>query len=104
MVQGHVDGTGELISTTREGNAYRMRFGFPRELGRYIAMKGSICVDGISLTIAVLGESNFDVQIVPHTWTHTNLQAAAVFKRRETIPERREAWTSCDRISARLST
>src|SRR5438552_3812555 len=56
MVQGHVDGTGELVSVVPEGNAYRMRFGFARELGRYIAMKGSITVDGISLTVAGLGD------------------------------------------------
>lgn len=74
MVQGHVDGTGELISTAPEGNAYRMRFRFPRELGRYIAMKGSITVDGISLTVAGLGADWFEVAIIPHTWRETNLR------------------------------
>lgn len=73
MVQGHVDGTGELLSTTPEGNAYRMRFGFPAGLGRYIAMKGSITVDGISLTVAGLGEDWFEVAIIPHTWRETSL-------------------------------
>ena len=73
MVQGHVDGTGELITVTPEGNAYRMRFGFPRELGSYIAMKGSITVDGISLTIAGLGDDWFEVAIIPHTWRETIL-------------------------------
>ena len=73
MVQGHVDGTGELLSTTPEGNAYRMRFKFARELGRYIAMKGSITVDGISLTVAGLGNDWFEVAIIPHTWRETTL-------------------------------
>src|SRR5437764_1797334 len=73
MVQGHVDGTGELVSTTREGNAHRMRFRFPRELGRYIAMKGSICVDGISLTVAALSDDWFEVAVIPHTWRETTL-------------------------------
>ena len=73
MVQGHVDGTGELINVTPEGNAYRMRFGFPRGLGRYIAMKGSITVDGISLTVAGLGDDWFEVAIIPHTWRETIL-------------------------------
>ncbi|HYV03831.1 MAG TPA: riboflavin synthase [Blastocatellia bacterium] len=73
MVQGHVDGTGELLSVEPEGNAYRMRFGFPRELGRYIAMKGSITVDGISLTVAGLGDDWFEVAIIPHTWRETIL-------------------------------
>jgi riboflavin synthase len=74
MVQGHVDGTGELLSVTPEGNAYRMRFGFPPELGRYIAMKGSITVDGISLTVAGLGDDWFEVAIIPHTWRETRLR------------------------------
>ncbi|MEK6410829.1 MAG: riboflavin synthase [Acidobacteriota bacterium] len=73
MVQGHVDGTAELISVTPEGNAYRMRFKFARELGRYIAMKGSITVDGISLTVAGLGDDWFEVAIIPHTWRETSL-------------------------------
>jgi len=73
MVQGHVDGTGELINVTPEGFAYRMRFGFPRALGRYIAMKGSITVDGISLTVAGLGDDWFEVAIIPHTWRETIL-------------------------------
>jgi len=73
MVQGHVDGTGELVSVVPEGNAYRMRFGFARELGRYIAMKGSITVDGISLTVAGLGDDWFEVAIIPHTWRETSL-------------------------------
>ena len=73
MVQGHVDGTGELVSVVPEGNAYRMRFRFTRELGRYIAMKGSITVDGISLTVAGLGDDWFEVAIIPHTWRETSL-------------------------------
>lgn len=73
MVQGHVDGTGDLLSVTPEGNAYRMRFGFPAELGRYIAMKGSITVDGISLTVAGLAGDWFEVAIIPHTWRETTL-------------------------------
>ena len=73
MVHGHVVGTGELLAVTPEGNAYRMRFGFPRELGRYIAMKGSITVDGISLTVAGLGDEWFEVAIIPHTWRETIL-------------------------------
>lgn len=73
MVQGHVDGTARLVSVTPEGNSYRMRFRFPRELGHYIAMKGSITVDGISLTVAGLGDDWFEVAIIPHTWRETTL-------------------------------
>src|SRR5215831_6724241 len=74
MVQGHVDGVAELRSVTAEGNAYRMGFRFPTDLGRYIAMKGSITVDGISLTVAGLGEDWFEVAIIPHTWRETTLR------------------------------
>ena len=73
MVQGHVDGTAEFLSASSEGNAYRMRFRFPPDLGRYIAMKGSITVDGISLTVAALGPDWFEVVIIPHTWRETTL-------------------------------
>lgn len=73
MVQGHIDGTGDLVSSTPEGNAYRMRFRVPKELMRYIAMKGSITVDGISLTVAGLGSDWFEVAVIPHTWRETTL-------------------------------
>ena len=75
MVQGHVDGTAEMVSVSPEGNAYRLRFGFPKGLGRYIAMKGSITVDGISLTVAGLGDDWFEVAIIPHTWRETTLSS-----------------------------
>src|ERR1041384_1647152 len=73
MVQGHVDGAGALVKVVPEGNAYRMRFEVPSELSRYIAMKGSITVDGISLTVAGLGDDWFEVAIIPHTWRETIL-------------------------------
>ncbi|HMG32509.1 MAG TPA: riboflavin synthase [Blastocatellia bacterium] len=73
MVQGHVDGTAEFISSTAEGISQRMRFSFSKELGRYIAMKGSIAVDGISLTVAGLGDNWFEVVIIPHTLRETTL-------------------------------
>jgi riboflavin synthase len=73
MVQGHIDGTGALVSSVPEGNAYRMRFRAPNDLMRYIAMKGSITVDGISLTVAGLGQDWFEVAVIPHTWRETTL-------------------------------
>ena len=74
MVQGHVDGTGELVFVKQEGNAYRMRFEYERALGRYVAMKGSVTVDGISLTVAGLGDDWFEVAVIPHTWRETTLR------------------------------
>jgi riboflavin synthase len=72
MVQGHIDGTGKVSSIQPEGNAYRVRVTFPHDLGRYIAMKGSIAVDGISLTVAAMGDPDwFEVAIIPHSWQNT---------------------------------
>lgn len=73
IVQGHVDGTARLVAARSEGNARRMRFRVPRELMRYVAIKGSIAVDGISLTVSGLDEDWFEVVIIPYTWRETNL-------------------------------
>ena len=73
MVQGHIDGTGEFTWSKHEGNSRRMRFQFKHELARYIAMKGSIAIDGIALTVAGLGENWLEAVIVPHTWDETTL-------------------------------
>ena len=75
IVQGHVDGTGELISKQPSGDGVVIRFGYPAELGRYICMKGSIAVEGISLTVSGLGDGWFEVAIIPHTLKMTNLNA-----------------------------
>ncbi|HYM00046.1 MAG TPA: riboflavin synthase [Blastocatellia bacterium] len=71
IVQGHIDGTGSVISVTPEGNSYRLRVRFPHELDAYIAMKGSVTVDGVSLTVAGLGDGWFEVAVIPHTWRNT---------------------------------
>jgi riboflavin synthase len=76
FVQGHVDGTGRIESVTPEGEFYRVRISFPPELAPYFIEKGSVAVDGISLTVASLAGTTFDVQIIPHTWTATTLRDA----------------------------
>jgi riboflavin synthase len=76
VVQGHVDGVGALISIADEGDFRRI--GFPADLAPWMIHKGSIAVDGISLTIAALDEEWFDVQVIPHTWAQTTLAAARV--------------------------
>ena len=58
IVQGHVDGRGSFISATPEGDFWTVRIGFPAELARYLVQKGSVTVEGISLTIAALGDSH----------------------------------------------
>lgn len=73
IVQGHVDATGSLVSATEEGNSYRLRFRTGAEILRYVVEKGSITIDGISLTVAALGPDWFEVAIIPHTWQVTNL-------------------------------
>jgi riboflavin synthase len=78
VVQGHVDGVGALISIIDEGEFRRVRIGFPADLAAWMIVKGSIAVDGISLTIAALDDEWLEVQIIPHTWAHTTLAAARV--------------------------
>ncbi len=74
FVLGHVDGTGKLLSSRPSGVGVEMAFSYPRELERYIVFKGSIAVDGISLTIASLEDTNFGVAVIPHTLENTNLK------------------------------
>jgi riboflavin synthase len=78
FVQGHVDATGEIASIAAEGEFYRVGVRFPSGLAPYFIPKGSVAVDGISLTVADLRPGSFDVQIIPHTWTHTTLSTAKV--------------------------
>ena len=73
IVQGHVDATGTLVSRTPNDNAVVFIFEAPKEFARYMIDKGSITVDGISLTIVNLRESTFDVWVIPHTIQETNL-------------------------------
>ena len=76
FVQGHVDGTGRIEAITPEGEFFRVRISFPPQLAAYFIEKGSVAVDGISLTVASLADTTFDVQIIPHTWTATTLRDA----------------------------
>ena len=76
MVLGHVDGTGEIRTMRPEADFWRVTIGYPSSLAPYLIHRGSIAVDGISLTVAALDAGTFDVQIVPFTWSHTNLRGA----------------------------
>ena len=76
FVQGHVDAVGTIVDVRPDGEFTWVRIRFPQELASQLVLKGSVAVDGISLTVAALGEDSFDVQIIPHTWTHTNLRGA----------------------------
>ncbi len=73
IVQGHVDAMGEFASAQQEGDGWNVQIKFPSELGKYIVEKGSITVDGISLTVANLGDDWFEIAVIPHSWKVTNL-------------------------------
>jgi riboflavin synthase len=74
FVQGHVDATGTVETLHPQGDSYWFSVRYPASLTRYIVPKGSIAVDGISLTVADLESARFSVQIIPFTWEHTNLR------------------------------
>lgn len=73
MVSGHVDGVGQVIERKSDARSIRFSFSLPKALGRYVAQKGSICIDGISLTVNTVGDTSFSVNIVPHTLEMTTL-------------------------------
>ena len=76
FVQGHVDAIGHIEEIRVEADFHWITVSFPRHLAPYVIHKGSIAVDGISLTVARLGLEKFDVQLVPFTMEHTNLSRA----------------------------
>lgn len=71
LVSGHVDGVATVTSVVPDGDSWRVRIAPPASLARYIARKGSITVDGVSLTVNDAGDRDFGVNIVPHTFQHT---------------------------------
>ena len=71
IVSGHVDGVGEVLSLEGDARSWRFRLKAPAEIAKYIAHKGSITVDGTSLTINLVEGSEFELNIVPHTMSHT---------------------------------
>ncbi len=77
-VSGHVDGTADVVALAEEARSRRMQFDLPAELGRFVAPKGSICLDGVSLTVNSIDGIRFDVNIIPHTLEFTTLGALRV--------------------------
>lgn len=77
FVLGHVDAVTELSSVRQDGESFWLEFALPSALRACVIPKGSVTIDGISLTLAALGDRDFAVQIVPHTWRHTTLSAVA---------------------------
>src|SRR6188474_1892198 len=73
IVQGHVDARGTFAGVEDHGESWTVRIGYPKEIGRYLVFKGSVAVEGISLTIAGLTDDYFEIAIIPKTWEVTNL-------------------------------
>lgn len=89
FVQGHVDATGVVEALRQDGDAQWLTIAFPPGVAPLLITKGSVCVDGISLTVAALREGQFDVMIIPYTWAHTNLSS---------VRERDRVNLECDMI------
>ena len=81
IVSGHVDGVGRILDRRPEGDSVRFTFELPDDLAAYIAPKGSVAVDGISLTVNEVGRDSFGVNIIPYTLAHTNLGEAVPGRR-----------------------
>lgn len=106
FVSGHVDGTGTVRRIVPDGRAQRWTFSAPRPLSRYLAQKGSICVDGVSLTVNAVDADSFDVALIPHTLAQTafgrssvgdrvNLEVDLVARYVERLLESREPTAGC---------
>lgn len=72
IVQGHVDATGKFLEAIDHGGSWTVRIAYPLQLAPYLVFKGSITVEGISLTIAALTDDHFDIAVIPKTWEVTN--------------------------------
>jgi riboflavin synthase len=71
MVQGHVDARGKFAGVESHGDSWTLRIAYPRDIARYLVFKGSVAVEGISLTIANLTDDYFEIAIIPKTWEVT---------------------------------
>jgi riboflavin synthase len=72
IVQGHVDATGKFLEAIDHRGSWTVRIAYPREIAPYLVFKGSITVEGISLTVAALADDHFDIAVIPKTWEMTN--------------------------------
>jgi riboflavin synthase len=77
FVLGHVDAVGVVEAVRAEAESHWLRIRFPEPLASFFIAKGSVAVEGVSLTIAALADHHFDVQVIPYTWTHTTFSALA---------------------------
>lgn len=73
IVQGHVDARGRFVSATEHGGSWTVRIAYPAEIAQYLVFKGSVAVEGISLTISELTDEYFEIAVIPKTWQVTNI-------------------------------
>jgi riboflavin synthase len=73
IVQGHVDARGRFLSAEEHGGSWTVRVAYPKDVARYLVFKGSVAVEGISLTVAALADEHFEIAVIPKTWAVTNL-------------------------------
>jgi riboflavin synthase len=73
IVQGHVDARGRFLHAAEHGGSWTVRIGYPQDVARYLVFKGSVAIEGISLTIAGLEDKYFEIAVIPKTWAVTNL-------------------------------
>ncbi|MEN9856592.1 MAG: hypothetical protein RLZZ157_1718 [Pseudomonadota bacterium] len=78
MVSGHIDGLGEILEIVPENDSHRVKIKLPDNLARYIVPKGSVAINGISLTVNAVEDNVFGINVIPHTWTVTTLGQAQV--------------------------
>lgn len=108
LVSGHVDGMGRVLQVVDDARAQRWKFSSPPSLLKYIAQKGSICVDGVSLTVNAVDGEGFEVALIPHTVSHTafaqtpvgdavNLEVDLVARYVERLLSSRDTWPSSSR-------
>lgn len=81
LVSGHVDGVGRVVSLVQDARSWRIRFETPPDLARYVARKGSIAIDGVSLTVNEVEGREFGINIIPHTWQVTTIGGYAPGRR-----------------------
>jgi riboflavin synthase len=81
LVSGHVDGMGRVVSLVQDARSWRIRFETPPDLARYVARKGSIAIDGVSLTVNEVEGREFGINIIPHTWQVTTIGGYAPGRR-----------------------
>ena len=81
LVSGHVDGVGRVVGIAQDARSWRLRFETPPDLARYVARKGSIAIDGVSLTVNEVEGREFGINIIPHTWEVTTIGGYAPGRR-----------------------